>query len=381
VVDENTFNYSGTAFTSYYGQQIFVFDKAAAYANTLSSVSLFDAPFTGCVSPFETQLGCGFTMAPAITEDNTTDTEYLVEDWDSTAAQLRLSKLTGTPAAPVITVGTQFPQSTNSWRFDARRISTSGGYMPQRENAIYAANSQRIMANDSRIQNAVLRGGSLWTTHTVMLSGTPQLAGVCIGGTSVCGVGTNIDNHSGIQWWQINPTIETGLAQAPIQRGRIEDATADNCHDGNGGTRATGLCVSTATQVGTFFAFPNISVNMNNDVMIGFSQFSPLTWPTSTYAFRANATPPTQRVIRWSSALDRTVTISAPEPQTRPRVKIVGAITARRKRIHWTIQTSGSFRSTAAPTAVTFWERSLVRGKRGGPWSNLHHRNQQPAEV
>jgi len=288
VVDENTFNYSGTAFTSYYGQQIFVFDKAAAYANTLSSVSLFDAPFTGCVSPFETQLGCGFTMAPAITEDNTTDTEYLVEDWDSTAAQLRLSKLTGTPAAPVITVGTQFPQSTNSWRFDARRISTSGGYMPQRENAIYAANSQRIMANDSRIQNAVLRGGSLWTTHTVMLSATPQLAGVCIGGTSVCGVGTNIDNHSGIQWWQINPTIETGLAQAPIQRGRIEDATADNCHDGNGGTRATGLCVSTATQVGTFFAFPNISVNMNNDVMIGFSQFSPLTWPTSTYAFRAN---------------------------------------------------------------------------------------------
>jgi hypothetical protein len=30
---------------------------------------------------------------------------------------------------------------------------------------------------------------------------------------------------------------------------------------------------------------------MNNDVMIGFSQFSPLTWPTSAYAFRAGGDP------------------------------------------------------------------------------------------
>ena len=108
VVDENTFNYSGTSFTSFYGTQIYVLDKAAAYAGTLSSVSLFEGPFaTNCAA--ETDLGCGFTMAPAITEDITTDTEYMVEDWDSTAAQLRMSKMTGTPSAPVITVGTQFP--------------------------------------------------------------------------------------------------------------------------------------------------------------------------------------------------------------------------------------------------------------------------------
>src|SRR5207248_10101275 len=135
VVDENTFNYSGSSFTTYYGQQIYVLDKAAAYAGTLSSVSPFEGLASGCVSPFEGQLGCGFTMAPAITEDNMTDTEYMVEDWDSTAAQLRLSKITGTPSTPVVTVGTQFPQSTNSWRFDARRIGTTGGYVPQRQQA------------------------------------------------------------------------------------------------------------------------------------------------------------------------------------------------------------------------------------------------------
>jgi hypothetical protein len=295
VVDENSFNYSGSAFTTYFGQQIFVLDKAAAYANTLSSISLFEGPVSGCVSPFEGQLGCGFTMAPAITEDNTTDTEYMVEDWDSTAAQLRMSKITGTPSTPVITVGTQFPQSTESWRFDARRIGTTGGYVPQRQQAANLPSGTRMMANDSRIQNCVLRGTSLWATHTVMLSTVPQPAGTVVGGTSVGGTLLTRDNHSGVQWWQIDSTIEapldaiTGLGTPPIQRARIEDATADNCHDGNGGTMTTGPCVSTATQVGTFFAFPNISVNKDNNVLIGFTQFSPLTYPNAAYATRLAA--------------------------------------------------------------------------------------------
>src|SRR5437868_520288 len=160
VVNENVFNYSGSSFTSFYGTQIFVLDKAAAYAGTLSSISLFEGAFAGGAGcTVETDLGCGFTMAPAITEDNTTDTEYMVEDWDSTAAQLRMSKITGTPSTPVLTVGTQFPQSTNSWRFDARRIGTTGGYTPQRQQAAYLTSGTRIMANDSRIQNAVLRNG------------------------------------------------------------------------------------------------------------------------------------------------------------------------------------------------------------------------------
>jgi hypothetical protein len=304
VVDENTFNYTGTAFTSYFGQQIFVFDKAAAYANTLSSISLFEGTAgasnidcTSNVNP-ETYLGCGFTMAPAITEDNTTDTEYMAEDWDNINGQLRLSKITGTPSAPVLTVGTQFPQSPLSWNFSAARIGTanncggtcSGGYMPQRQQAANLPSGTRIMANDSRIQNAVLRNGKLWTTHTVMLAATPTLAGTGFGTT-------NPDTHSAVQWWQIDPTIETGgtdpitgLGTNPLQRARIEDSTADNCHNGAGGTDTT-RCPntpnpSTLSQHGTFFAFPNISVNTNEDVLIGFSQFSPLTYPSSAYAIR-----------------------------------------------------------------------------------------------
>jgi hypothetical protein len=305
VVNENTFTYTCSAVNpfpcssgGFWGEQIFVLDKQAAYANTLGSINLFEANFNAvCLtSPTpETELACGFTMAPTITEDNTTDTVYLVEDWDSTAAQLRLSKITGTPAAPLITVGTQFPQSANAWRFDAVRVSnkttattngttvtSSGGYMPQRQQSANLTSGTRVMANDSRIQNAVLRSGKLWCTHTVMLSASAQPAGTTIGGS-----GNPIDTHSGIQWWQIDPTNESGGTVAPLQRGRIEDPTADNCHNGLGGQNIiAGRCTSTATQAGEFFAYPNISVNQNEDVFIGFTRFSPLTYPNSAYVIR-----------------------------------------------------------------------------------------------
>ncbi|MEO8380094.1 MAG: IPT/TIG domain-containing protein [Acidobacteriota bacterium] len=297
VVNENVFNF-GTAGGGFWGTQIYVLDKQAAYANTLGTINVFEAAFvpgcTGSATP-ELELGCGFTMAPTINEDNATSTVYLVEDWDSGAAQLRLSKITGTAATPVLTVGTQFPQSSEAWRFDAVRISnkttatvngttvtSSGGYMPQRQQSANLTSGTRVMANDSRVQNAVLRNGTLWCTHTVMLSATSQPAGTLIGGA-----GNPIDLRSGIQWWAIDPTIETGAAQAPLQRGRFFDPAADNCHNGLGGQNIiAGRCTSTATQVGEFYAFPNISVNQNDDVFIGFTRFTPLTYPNSAYVIR-----------------------------------------------------------------------------------------------
>ena len=291
----NDFGY-GTSGGGYIKPIIYVIDKANAYTGPVSlTTSVFTDPFTNCTAPFEGKLACGFTMAPAITEDNTTTTEYLVEDWDSTAAQLRLSKITGPVGAPVLTVGTQFPQSVNSWRFNALRLASSGavaagasgGYVPQHQQSAHAVSGTRLMANDSRIQNSVFRNGSLWTTHTVMLPTAPTLAGVTVGGA-----GNPADNHSGIQWWQIDPTIETGLSTLPTQRARIEDPLADNCHDGVGLNRATPPCNnSTLNQVGQFFAFPNISVNQNNDVLVGFTQFSALSYASGAYAFRASGDP------------------------------------------------------------------------------------------
>lgn len=280
VINYNAFNW-GTAGTGYWGQLFYVLDKQAFYANTLVSASLFEGDYNNvCLASAtqETELSCGFTMAPAITEDATTDPLHIVEDWDSTNAQLRVSKLTGTPAAPVLTVGLQFPQSPYSWRYNASRISTSGGYLPQRQQSANSVSSTRIMANDSRIQNTVLRNGKLWTVHTVMLAATNTAAGT--------GFGTsNPDVRSAVQWWQIDPTIETGAAAAPLQRARIEDPAADNCHNGASANRSSG-CTGTSFQTGEFFAFPNISVNKDDDVFIGFTRFSAFAYPSSAYAIR-----------------------------------------------------------------------------------------------
>lgn len=288
VVNENSFGY-GTTGTGYQRADVYVIDKQAAYANTLTSVSAFMGDFpTVCLSSAtpELELGCGFTMVPTVVEDNTSNTMFLIEDWDATAAQLRISKLTGTPSAPVLTVATQFPQSLNSWRFNAARIATSGGYMPQRQQAAHLSSGQRIMANDSRVQNAVLRNGSLWTAHHVMVAATPTAAGTQVG------TAANPDIRSAAQWWEIDPTIENSMVGTlPIQRARLEDPLADNCHNGAGGNRTVGPCTSTATQVGQFFSFPTIAVNQNDDVLIGFSMMSPLTYANTAYAFRAGTDP------------------------------------------------------------------------------------------
>ena len=299
VIQNNLFGY-GSLGTGYQGPQILVIDKAAIYAGPGSITpvaTFFEATGTGCVGPvFETQLGCGFTMAPAVSEDNTSTTVYMAEDWDSTAAQLRLSKITGAVGSPVLTVGTQIPQSPNSWRFNATRIGTTGGYVPQRDTSTYTVNTTaRMMANDSRLGTApVFRNGSLWCAHHVMLPTVPTPAGTQVGGG-----GTNpADNHTAIQWWQIDPTIEalpdpiTGLGTTPLQRARIEDPTADNCHNGANALVATPPCNSSAAnQHGTFFVFPSISVNQNNDALIGFSQFSAFHYGSAAYAFRSNADP------------------------------------------------------------------------------------------
>jgi hypothetical protein len=281
AVQVNLFGFG--SISGYQGPALYVLDKAAAYSGAPGNIPTFTASYATCVasSTQEGDLGCGLAMAPAITEDNTTDTLFLTEDWDSTAGQLRLSKITGTPSAPVLTVGFQFPQAPNSWRFDSPTIGTSGGYVLQRKQDDYVPADNRVATSDTRIQNAVLRNGSLWAVQHVLLPTVPTAAG------TEANTPANPDNHTAIQWWQINPLLANPAAGTPpLQWARIEDPAADNCHDGDRGTRAG--CIPH----GEFFSFPTISVNASNDVLIGYSRFSEVTLPKSAYSFRAAGDPP-----------------------------------------------------------------------------------------
>ncbi len=285
VINYNSFGF-GTSGGSYARADIFVIDKAAAYAGT-PTVTAFQELTAGCANGF-TNLCSGFTLAPAIVEDNMTETVYLAENYNGTSGILRLSKITGTPATggPVLTVGIQAPAGLNSWRTSASRIASSGGYAPQRQQVAYLPSGSRLANNDARMGNVVYRNGRLWATHHVMVAATPSAPGVGYNAT-------NPDVRSVIQWWEIDQAQEPGAFLVPaLQFGRIEDPIADNCHNGTAGLRTTGTCTSNAAQVGQFFAFPNIAVNKDNDVFIGFTQFSAYAYPSGAYAIRRNADAP-----------------------------------------------------------------------------------------
>ena len=196
---------------------IYAFNKASLYAGT---------------GPFKLFSDVnGFTQAPAITYDNTLNTLYLVEDWDG-ISKLRIRSLGGTAAAPTYSATQSFATSPAAWNFNP---PSGNDFAPQ------LGSANKIQNNDSRIQNVVYRGGSLWCVHTVFLPGSPSTA-----------------TRSAIQWWQLSTV---GAIQ---QRGRIDDTTGAK-----------------------FYGFPSIAVNANKDVLIGYSRFSSQQYASANYAFRA----------------------------------------------------------------------------------------------
>jgi hypothetical protein len=203
----------------------------------------------------------GDTYAPAVTMDAALGTLYMVQTFNSGAGQLHVAKITGTPpAVPVITGGLTYPDAPAGWAVFGY-VDNRFGFAPQLGTENYVEN------NDDRVQSVVYRNGSLWVAHTVFLpAGTPT--------------------RSAIQWWQLDPTIETGLTSAPLQRGVIEDPAATNCNDGAGGV--TGGC----SPAGTFYAFPFIIPNQDDHVLVGFARMRPDEHPSAAYAYRDSADAP-----------------------------------------------------------------------------------------
>ena len=178
--------------------------------------------------------GIGGTQVPALTYDNTLGTMYLLQNFNGNSGGngfLRIYTVTGAVGSEVFTQG-PFVGVAAPWD-----SSNPGGldFAPQ------LGRSEKIQNNDARIQNLVYRSGTLWAAQTVFLPA---------GGAPV---------RTAIQWWQVLPSGSI------LQRGRIEDTSGN-----------------------TYYAFPSIAVNANNDTLVGYSQFSAAQYASSNYSFRTS---------------------------------------------------------------------------------------------
>lgn len=198
---------------------IYVFNKAGLYSAGTGAFTLL-------------QDNTSNSIAPALTYGAGTPTMYLVDNWNGNLSgngYLRVSTITGSVGAEVLTSGIAFPSTPNPW---ADEPPGDGNFAPQ------LGSSQKINSDDSVIQNVVYRNGSLWCAQNIFL---PAAA----------------PTRSAIQWWQL------GVNGAVQQRGRIDDSTGN-----------------------LFYGFPSIAVNQNNDALIGYSRFSASQYASANYSVR-----------------------------------------------------------------------------------------------
>jgi fibronectin type 3 domain-containing protein len=174
----------------------------------------------------------GFTIVPAREYDYLTTTEYLLGvSAAAPGSNLRMGTLVGdSTVTPAYTATAGTTVGPSSWTCCAAAPQLGG--------------SATIDNGDTRLQDVIYRNGKLWATHTVTLT-SPTV-------------------RNAVQWWEIDPTSPS----SPVQFGRIDDSTGTN-----------------------YYAYPSLSVNANNDMMIGYSQFSANNYASAHYAFRAANDP------------------------------------------------------------------------------------------
>ena len=179
----------------------------------------------------------GGTQVPATTYDASLTDQYLVSRWTGDfngQGFLALFEITGSVAAGTAAFNrVGFIGGSRAWE-----SFTAGDFGPQ------SGTSNRIDCGDDRILSVVFRNNSLWVSHTIFQPvGNPT--------------------RSGAQWWEISAP-----AFSLAQDGVVEDPQGDE-----------------------FFAFPTLSVNQDDDVLMGMSRFSPTTFASCVLAHRQSGDP------------------------------------------------------------------------------------------
>jgi hypothetical protein len=217
--------FTNAPLSSYVQGKLLVLDYSALRANV------------GAGNPFVINVPGSFTIQPAITYSATENTLYLVEHGSSGGGTYNFWTLTGLgPPSLSLVGGAAKTNPLGPWT-----IPGSANALPQ--NGGFPAD-----AGDARIGNAVFRNGHLFYAQTI---GLPA------------GLAPGTESHTAVQW------VELDTNGNFVQGGRISDSAA------------------TAANGGHWYAFPSLSVNAANDVLVGFSEFQSNDFPDAGYAFRA----------------------------------------------------------------------------------------------
>jgi hypothetical protein len=177
-------------------------------------------------------------VSPATTYDATQNTEYLVSDRNGNSGgngYVNIETITGTASAPVYSAGTQLGIN-QPWQ-DPSALE----HAPEKGETA----AKGTEAGDTRIHSVIYRNGSLWFTHGVFLPAS--------------GTVTNC----AVDWWQINPST-----LSVIQFDRIADANKL-----------------------IWYYYPSLDVNVNGDMLIGYSNSSATTYAGAQYSLRVAADP------------------------------------------------------------------------------------------
>ncbi|HEY6931335.1 MAG TPA: PKD domain-containing protein, partial [Thermoanaerobaculia bacterium] len=180
-------------------------------------------------------LGTG--QVPAATYDPEEPNLYFLEDWngnDGGVGSLQLFAVSG-PVGAEEFQSISFPATEDVWD-DA---SPDGkDFAPQMGTAA------KISVQTADFTHVIVRNGLITAAQTIFLPSRAPL-------------------RTSIQWWQLT---REGFV---VQRGRMDDPASQ-----------------------FFFAFPSVAANVNNDLLVGYSEFSSARFPSGAYAFRAAADPP-----------------------------------------------------------------------------------------
>lgn len=200
---------------------------------------------TSSSSIFAAAASSGFCMHPATTLSPTEETLYVPAHFNSTSATYRLHRITGTAGAPVFT----FDGFSHTRGAAGTWTQPGGDILPQTCVGTVGTNCPTTLrfidSADAHIRsNVIFRNGSIWYAQTIGLPAGGPLT------------------RTAAQWTRIdtNGTFVDG--------GRVDDPSANSTS-------------------GQWYAYPSIAVNANNDVLLGFSNFSATHFANAGYTFRA----------------------------------------------------------------------------------------------